>query len=283
MKSKEEILTAIRTCAKKLGRSPSLRELRQVSGVNNTRLSKEFGGLNKALAAAGLDAVGSGFETAESSLLLDWAAVVRKLGKVPTAQAYDKAGKYSLGPFYTRYERWANVMETFKKFAAAEKIQAQWKDVLRMIGEREELAQRVKANGGKRHCPLLMDRPVYGDPLMMPEMAHEPTNEAGVVFAFGVLARRLRFVVLRVQTMFPDCEAVRRMARGQWQRVKIEFEFESRSFVKHKHDPKGCDVIVCWTHNWAECPKWIEVVELKKEIARIEGRTLTRMNTDVTD
>jgi hypothetical protein len=69
MMNKQEILKAIRVCAKKLGHNPSLRELRRLAGVNGTRLDKEFGSLSKALAAAGLEAVGSGFEAAESSLL----------------------------------------------------------------------------------------------------------------------------------------------------------------------------------------------------------------------
>ncbi|HEY2495946.1 MAG TPA: hypothetical protein VGK24_02655 [Candidatus Angelobacter sp.] len=38
------------------------------------------------------------------------------------------------------------------------------------------------------------------------------------------------------------------------------------------HDPKKCDVIVCWIHNWPECPEWIEVVELSREVERI-GRS----------
>ena len=270
MMNKQEILTAIRVCAKKLGRSPSLRELRRLAGVNSTRLDKEFGSLSKALRAAGLEAIGAGFEAAESALLLDWAAVVRKLGRIPTAQLYDKNGKYSLGPFYTRYERWGRVMEAFRKFATAEKIEAQWRDVLKLIAAREEKIRSAAENGNKgRRCPLMQDRAVYGDPLLMPEMAHEPVNEAGVVFAFGVLARRLGFVVHRVQTEFPDCEAMRRMAKGQWQRVRIEFEYESRNFVKHGHDKNGCDLIVCWTHNWEGCP--LEVVELRKVV----GESLT--------
>jgi hypothetical protein len=32
-------------------------------------------------------------------------------------------------------------------------------------------------------------------------------------------------------------------------------------------------VIVCWVHNWPECPEWIEVVELRKEIAKIAEST----------
>jgi hypothetical protein len=42
-------------------------------------------------------------------------------------------------------------------------------------------------------------------------------------------------------------------------------EFESRNFLRHGNDPKKCDVIVCWIHNWPECP--LEVVELRKVVA----------------
>jgi hypothetical protein len=44
--------------------------------------------------------------------------------------------------------------------------------------------------------------------------------------------------------------------------VRIEFEFESKSFVWHGHDAKECDLIVCWENNWPECP--LEVVELRR-------------------
>jgi hypothetical protein len=66
-------------------------------------------------------------------------------------------------------------------------------------------------------------------------------------------------------TEFPDCEAIREVAPGRWQRVRVEFEYESRNFLRHLHDPNQCDLIVCWEHNWAECP--LEVVELKKAIS----------------
>jgi hypothetical protein len=33
-----------------------------------------------------------------------------------------------------------------------------------------------------------------------------------------------------------------------------------------------CDVIVCWVHNWPECPEWIEVVELRKVVDRMADR-----------
>ena len=98
-----------------------------------------------------------------------------------------------------------------------------------------------------------------------------PTNENGVIYLFGSLALQLGFVVMKVQTEFPDCEAFRHIGDNRWQHVRIEFEYESRNFLKHMHDPKGCDVIVCWKDNWRESP--LEVVELR-EIIKCIGRAM---------
>jgi hypothetical protein len=34
----------------------------------------------------------------------------------------------------------------------------------------------------------------------------------------------------------------------------------------HGHPLTGCDVIVCWRHNWDKCPDHIEVLELSIQI-----------------
>jgi hypothetical protein len=49
------------------------------------------------------------------------------------------------------------------------------------------------------------------------------------------------------------------------QLVKIEFEQESRNFLKHMHLASECDLIVCWKHNWPECP--LEVIELRTALS----------------
>lgn len=108
----------------------------------------------------------------------------------------------------------------------------------------------------------LTNRPTYGNPIDFRGLRHEPVNENGVVFLFGIVARELGFLVEAVQAGFPDCEAKRQIAPGKWQRVRIEFEYESRNFLAHGHDVDGCDVIVCWHYNWADCPGSLEVVEL---------------------
>jgi hypothetical protein len=86
------------------------------------------------------------------------------------------------------------------------------------------------------------------------------------MLCFGAVAEQLGFAVERIQTAFPDCEALREVAPGKWQRVKAEVVVFSRSFQDHQHDPKGRDLIICWVHNWPECPEWIEVIELSKVI-----------------
>jgi hypothetical protein len=102
-------------------------------------------------------------------------------------------------------------------------------------------------------------------------LRHAPINEQGVVFLFGIVAYELGFIVEAVHAGYPDCEAKRRLdADGErWLKVRIEFEFRSRNFVAHGHDPAACDVIVCWEHDWPDCP--LEVVELRRVIDELVG------------
>jgi hypothetical protein len=101
-------------------------------------------------------------------------------------------------------------------------------------------------------------------------LVNVPTNESGVIFLFGAMAVELGFRATLIQTEYPDCEALREMAPGRWQKMKIEFEYESRNFVKHGHRAEDCDIIVCWIHNWPECP--LDVVELRRAWAEMNAQ-----------
>ncbi|HET7151438.1 MAG TPA: hypothetical protein VFI60_08500 [Candidatus Acidoferrum sp.] len=118
----------------------------------------------------------------------------------------------------------------------------------------------------KVRYPPLHGRPSYGQPFDFRGLRHEPINELGVVVLFGLVAKELGYTVESVQSGFPDCEAKRQIAPQRWQRVHIEFEFESRNFRDHGHPFTGCDVIVCWRHNWPDCPPQIEILELSSVI-----------------
>ena len=91
-----------------------------------------------------------------------------------------------------------------------------------------------------------------------------------MILAFGMFADRLGFAIESVAAAFPDCIAKRRLGEERWQTVRIEFEYRSRSFRDHGHDPEGCDLIVCWAHDWADCP--VPVIELKSALAGLSAR-----------
>jgi len=106
-----------------------------------------------------------------------------------------------------------------------------------------------------------------GPPFARHPLTNAPVNEMGVVFLFALVAWDLGFQVESLWTRGePDGRGKRQVAPGKWQDVRIEFEYESRNFRLHGHDPKKCDVLVCWRHNWKECPEEIEVIELSKII-----------------
>ena len=104
----------------------------------------------------------------------------------------------------------------------------------------------------------MSEKDIVGDSINFRGMIYAPINEQGVVFLFGKIMEDLNMYVEGIKQSFPDCIALRYIGRGRWERIRIEFEFESKNFKNHNHDPKECDMIVCWDDNWDECP--IEVL-----------------------
>jgi hypothetical protein len=117
------------------------------------------------------------------------------------------------------------------------------------------------------------DKSIVGDLINFRGLVYSPLNENGVVFLFGKVAHDLNMYVEEIKPGFPDCIGRRFIGKG-WERVRIEFEFLSSNFVAHKHDPKGCDIIVCWEHDWKECP--LEVIELRSEIKGLPNPAISR-------
>lgn len=295
--NKEEIVALVKKVAAELGHRPNQYEFWQMAGAKKEHMRRLFGSYRELVQEAGFEALGPGFHLTADELLADWAAVTRKLSKVPTVEQYDKAGKYSHRAFRERWKSWHDVPVAVADWAGAKWPDRQWDDVVeiarrykeeRKTGPRqsqkkynrltstpdEGLTSRPSMSTGStsstestepkqsRRSRKKSAEPVYGQPIMLPELATAPTNELGVIYLFGVLARVLGFMVLRLQAEFPDCEALRRGEDGRWRRLRVEFEFESKNFLLHGHDVNGCDLIVCWVNNWPSCP--VEVLELSK-------------------
>ncbi|HYY72448.1 MAG TPA: hypothetical protein VE778_02535, partial [Candidatus Bathyarchaeia archaeon] len=196
---------------------------------------------------------------------------VRKKRAIPSRWAYRQAGKYYPLTLAKRFGGWESVPQAFRSFAKGKR---EWRDVLALLPdpaankERGWPKQNAATSNARRHGrqKLSKDRATYGDPIHLQGFRNEPVNEHGVMILFGMLAKDLGFVIEAVQKEFPDCEARRQIVPGRWQRVSIEFEFESKNFHSHGHPVNGCDLIVCWRHNWDQCPKHIEILELSTVI-----------------
>jgi HNH endonuclease len=264
--SKKEIMAAIRKCAKDLGHCPSLGELTARARVSRRDIGRLFGSYGMAVRACGMEPA-KGSPTKVEDLFADWAGVTRKLGKLPTIFEYERESVYSSKPLISRFKGWRQVPTMMLAYAERQKLEGKWTDVMELIRESEAGRQTASlvsvANGEVPGTGrLLRDRPTYGPPMMDAGLAYGPANELGVIFLFGMVARQMGFVVMRLQMGFPDCEAMRKINEQTWQMRRIEFEYESRNFLRHGHPPSGCDLIVCWIHNWPECP--VEVLELSK-------------------
>ena len=295
--TREEIVTAIRQCAEKLGRAPTQGDLARSCGVKKSDIRKLFGTHTAALRACGLERSDGGRPVSTEALFEDWAGIARQMGKIPSLNEYILRSRYSYRPIVERFGKWVWVPRGMQVFAEQNGFDREWADVLNKV-EAYYVQRGVAPDGGADATtvkpaatlrrkqpfappvsmtamptvapgslpPLMTDRVSYGWPMAYSAMVHAPVNEMGVVYLFGAMAHELGFMVMRIQPEFPDCEAMRLMEGGRCQLVKIEFEWESVNFLRHLHDAKQADLIVCWKHNWKECP--LEVVELSNKIAR---------------
>jgi len=289
--TKQQITAGIQECAAKLGRVPTHNELAKLAGISRRVVRGQFGTYTRALRECNLERKGGGRKVEMEDLFRDWAGVVRKLNKLPTLFEYEELSRYSQAPLMSRFGTWSRVPRGLKQYAEEKGRTEDWKDVLAMIEARGRSEEPVwleraawlqtaagpgpgPADGNPIRGPIILrDRPMYGRVMRPYPLICAPVNEMGVVFLFGAMAERLGFLVLRIQTEYPDCEALRMIDEDRCQLVKIEFEHESRNFLKHMHLASECDLLVCWKHNWPECP--LEVVELKTVLARLEMRNHT--------
>jgi hypothetical protein len=273
--SREEIVAALQEYATKLGRTPSQEEFRVTMQVRRHLIRKHFSTYRHLLAECGLERYGSGAPLTLERMFEDWAGVVRSTGKIPTTTDYDRHGTYSNRPYMNRFRYWKEVPAGMLAYMVAKGLGEKWQDVMNVIAEHLRMpledATKYKLPSGCTSRPrILADRPIYGMPLMQGPLTFAPTNEAGVLAAFTYYARDLGFVIQRLQTAFPDCEAMREVGPNRCQRVLIEFEYESRNFLDHLHPVTGCDLIVCWINNWPDCP--LEVIELSSVLRDLQNR-----------
>jgi len=108
-----------------------------------------------------------------------------------------------------------------------------------------------------------------GPPINFRGLTYAPLNENGVIFLFSKVAEDLGITIEGIQVKFPDAFG-KRYEKHRGYPITIEFEYRSSDYERHGHPKEGCDLIVCWEHDWKECP--IQVIELKSLLKELSSK-----------
>ncbi|MHA1665617.1 MAG: hypothetical protein ACTSVW_07285 [Candidatus Njordarchaeales archaeon] len=96
------------------------------------------------------------------------------------------------------------------------------------------------------------------EPLNKLGLLFSPTSHDEVMFLFAKLHVKMGFpYIIKIQAEYPDV-----LVMDNDRSIKrIEIETYASQF---NHDPKGCDIIICWENDLPEIPNnWPEIIQLK--------------------
>jgi hypothetical protein len=267
------------------GKMHALRELKRVADVLGvSRLSRSqfnsqnpevkaatvaslWGGWINALKAAKLDVHPNYHEEISlDALSQEFLKVTSELCRIPTVAQLSRRSAHCKNTFtrkfgsYTSFKR-KIIIYLLKQDKISGEIRALFEKHLADIGLTDSKSSTTS--------PIMPHE--QGHHLGFRAFAFAPTYETEVVSIFGAVAGELGFEIVAQREAFPDCEA-RRLTdfrRRRYRKCLIEFELKSSDFRRHGHPADGCDLIVCWTHDWKDCP--LDVLELSSEIKNLEG------------
>jgi Homing endonuclease associated repeat len=310
MDAREQLIAKAREIADRLGRQTISRsEFCRHTGISGYQIYEHFDSWKDLCEQAGLVPNAKNARLEDDQNFSAMRDTFVELGGIVTRTKFDKHFRYSVDVFQKRGLNWTSTLAAFRSWAERNDPAFPYLDDLPKQLERvrplSEPDDRTACDNG--HVVSAWQSRggrLFGELVNFRGLLHAPVNEQGVVFLFGMLAHEIGYVVEMVTTGFPDCEAKRRVGNGRWERTQIEqilqrfgrratfesgrhqevaasasliflrfaveFEFESRNFLSHGHDPSGCDLVVCWEHNWSEC--LIEVLELRSVIKRLSAQ-----------
>ena len=267
--TQEECVQEMRRIAQVLGRSHlTAEEFDAQAKVSAFRIVRVFKSWSAALQAAGLESSPNVIrEVPISTLADDFLRVSIALGRVPTITQLTRRSRHVSHTFSGKHGGY----RAFKHAAIDHLLSnnARIPSAIKTLFETEirqfptEVVQTPDNPQAQPHR--------QGRTLNFRAFAYAPTCEHDVVQMFGAVAQELGFEILANRSAFPDCQARRRRpgTRETFLACLIEYEFASLDYRRHGHPVSGCDLVVCWRHDWAECP--IEVLELYTEIRTLKG------------
>ena len=85
------------------------------------------------------------------------------------------------------------------------------------------------------------------------------TNELGVIVYFAQHCQSAGLEILEIQADYPDARIIDLNTKKEY---LVEFEFDAKNFIGHRHDPFGCHFIICWKNSLPGFP--LQYLELSK-------------------
>lgn len=199
-------------------------------------------------------------------LASDFLAAATELNRVPNLHQVTRWSRHVEHCFSAKFGGYPNFEYAAIEFllGSSARVPTSLRPILQAEFERLTKARRKRE-------PAAIGPHHHGRGLGFRAFAFEPTYENEVIGLFGAVADELGFEIRCQRAVFPDCEAGRRIPgrRMRYKKCLIEFEVASRDYKAHNHPMNGCDLIVCWEHNWPDCP--IEVLELRTAIRGLPG------------
>lgn len=282
--TREALIAAARSvAAQRASTRLSLSVFCAATGINPARIYARFDDWPTLCAEAGLLPGEKPPEISSDRLLADLHAAIMEAGGFERSATLLRRVPASPGTYYRRFGDWGGMLRALKTWTAAHAPDFPY---TRELERRLANQARRKPRGGVAPAALPTSPPwrsvgarVSGAPLAFRGMASAPVNEMGVVLVFGMVAADIGYAVDAIGTAFPDCAARRLVADGpggvlgadaRWEPVRVEFEYRSRNFFYHGHDADECDVVICWQHDWPDCP--LEVLVLEDVVASLMAR-----------
>ena len=266
----QEIIDEIRRVAKLLNvTSLTQREFSANSKISISAVESRYGNWTRAIEAAGLipnipRLVSGKPLLTDDDLLQEIMRLTSKLNKPPTEREMNAFGNYSVNPYRNRWGKFSDAVKVaYAKYGVPSGISVANPPHSKSVDNKIAVstvkpAQTIPA---KVYAPSKKTQ--YGEQMDFRGLRHAPLSEQGVVYMFGMVSRELGFLIEAVRIAYPDCLGKRLVNKNpqRWEDVRIEFEFKSSNF---DHNPEECDLIVCWIHDWKDCP--LEVLELRSAI-----------------
>lgn len=262
-----ECIAELKRIAAIVGRNYiTLKEFNTHARFSKRPLVRNFGSFTAALAHAGLESSPNRFEeTPFATLAGEFERIVGEVGRIPSIRQLVRRtarGDYCFKTKYGGYDEFKR-KAIASLLARADQIEPKTRSLLE--GEFSRIGPTASLHAAEPAAHL------HGRSLRFRAFAFAPTYENEVVAIFGAVAHELGFEIIANRPAFPDCEAQRRIdgPRERFKRCLIEFELRSKDFLRHGHKVDGCDLIICWEHDWANCP--VEVLELSRAIRGLPG------------